>query len=103
MQAPGAGVTHTCPGGPQGTPQSCSPDELSQLPGLHQAVGQVGVLVPAVLGVQLEREGKQRGSDSCPAPCKSTQSFQTVPANTSVFISPPLGRAWDAHPSAQPY
>lgn len=67
-QAPGAGVTTHVLGTCRGTPCSCSPDELCQLPGLHQAVGQVGVFVPAVLGVQLGREGKQRGCDSCPAP-----------------------------------
>lgn len=72
VQALGAGVTTHVLGTCRGTPRSCSPDELCQLPGLHQAVGQVGVLLPAVLGMQLEREGKQRGCDShadtCPAP-----------------------------------
>lgn len=72
VRAPGAGVTTHVLGTCRGTPHSCSPDELCQLPGLHQAVGQVGVLVPAVLGVKLERPGKQRGCDcltnTCPAP-----------------------------------
>lgn len=41
-----------------GTPQDtrgCSPDELRQLPGLHKAVGQVDILLPAVLSMQLVR------------------------------------------------
>lgn len=94
---------HTRPGELQGTPRSCSPDELCQLPGLHQAVGQVGVLLPAVLGMQLEREGEQRGwdsqADTCPAPrlpANPPKPLWTVPANTSVCISPPPRRAWDA-------
>lgn len=109
VQTPGAGVTTLVLGTCRGTPRSCSPDELCQLPGLHQAVGQVGVLLPAVLGVQLEREGKQRGCDShadtCPAPRLPANppnpSEQSLPTR-SVFMSPPLGRAWDAHPTAQP-
>lgn len=61
MQASGAGVTVQSLGThSRGTPQDtrgCSPDELRQLPGLHKAVGQVDILLPAVLGMQLVRGG----------------------------------------------
>jgi len=115
-QAPGAGVTAhplgTRGGGTPWPPHGCSPDELRQLPGLHQAVGQVGVLLPAVLGVQLARAGGKAAvtppTSICPAP--GLPANPPSPSRRSLWGSgcplllhpTPLGSVWDAHPAAQP-
>lgn len=113
MQAAGAGVTMQAPRTRRaGDAVGHSPDELGQLPGLHQAVGQVGILLPAVLSVQLARGGGQSGCDphasTCPAPripanppSPSRESLWGL-ADPSVFISPFLGAAWDDHPTTRP-
>lgn len=91
----GGGETGTpLPGTPPATVRGRSPDELQQLPGLHHAVRQVGILLPAVLGVQLPKMGGQRGRDlplQLQGALQPTRPLWGSLKSRGCWLSPPTG------------